>query len=63
MFKCISKYSAFTINALKEKYTYRFKVLMWYLSTLFNMLAQYYLWKSVYEEINGSFLGVSRDDQ
>ena len=60
MIEYISKYSAFTTNALKEKYTYRFKALMWSLSTLFNMLVQYYLWRSVYEEVNGNFLGVTQ---
>ncbi|HAU87623.1 MAG TPA: hypothetical protein DCW90_19670 [Lachnospiraceae bacterium] len=54
------KYSAFTSNALKEKYAYRFKALMWSLSTLFNMLVQYYLWKSIYEEVNGPFMGVAK---
>ena len=62
MIEYISKYSAFTTNALKEKYTYRFKALMWSLSTLFNMLVQYYLWRSVYEEVNGNFLGVTQEE-
>ena len=62
MIEYISKYSAFTTNALKEKYTYRFKALMWSLSTLFNMLVQYYLWRSVYEEVNGNFLGVTQGE-
>lgn len=60
MIEYISKYSTFASNALKEKYTYRFKAIMWSLSTLFNMLVQYYLWKSVYEETNGTFMGVSQ---
>lgn len=33
---------------------------MWSLSTLFNMLVQYYLWKSVYEKTNRTFMGVSQ---
>lgn len=60
MIEYVSKYSIFASNALKQKYAYRFKAVMWSLSTLFNMLVQYYLWKSVYEEINGVFLGVSQ---
>ena len=59
---CVSKYSAFALNALKEKYVYRFKAVMWSLSMLFNMLVQYYLWKAVYSETNGSFMGVSQDN-
>lgn len=58
----INKYSAFTSNALKEKYAYRFKAIMWSLSTLFNMLVQYFLWKSIYEEVNGSFMGVAKNN-
>lgn len=58
----ISKYSVFASNALKQKYAYRFKALMWSFSTLFNMLVQYYLWKSVYLELNGNFMGVSQND-
>lgn len=54
------KYNAFTRNALKEKYTYRFKAIMWALSSVFNMLVQYYLWKSIYSEVNGTFFGVSQ---
>lgn len=56
------KYGAFTSNALKEKYAYRFKALMWSLSTLFNMLVQYFLWKSIYEEVNGSFMGIEKSN-
>lgn len=58
----ISKYSAFAINALKQKYTYRFKALMWSFSTLFNMLVQYYLWKTIYFELNGTFMGIARNN-
>lgn len=58
----VSKYNAFTLNALKEKYAYRFKAIMWSLSMLFNMLVQYYLWKAVYNETNGSFMGVSQEN-
>lgn len=58
----ITKYSVFAINALKQKYAYRFKALMWSLSTLFNMLVQYYLWKSVYLELNGNFMGVAQNN-
>lgn len=62
MVSYISKYSVFAINALKQKYAYRFKALMWSFSTLFNMLVQYYLWKSVYLELNGNFMGVAQND-
>lgn len=33
---------------------------MWSLSTLFNMLIQYFLWQSIYKEINGDFMGINR---
>lgn len=56
----IYKYSAFTKNALQESYTYRFKALMWSISSVFNMLVQFYLWKSIYEEVNGDFMGVDK---
>ncbi len=55
---CIYKYGAFTSNALKRKYTYRFQSFMWSLSMLFNMLVQYYLWKSIYAETSGEFMGM-----
>lgn len=58
MLEYMAKYSVFTTNAIKEKYAYRFKAIMWSLSTLFNMLIQYYLWKSIYSEINGDFMGI-----
>ncbi|MGP1411997.1 MAG: ABC transporter permease [Peptoanaerobacter stomatis] len=58
----IAKYSAFAVNALKQKYTYRFKVLMWSFSTLFNMLVQYYLWRTIYSEVNGNFMGIAQND-
>lgn len=48
MFNALSKYEAFAFNALKEKYEYRFKSVMWFLSTLFNMLVQYFLWTEKY---------------
>lgn len=62
MVSYLSKYSVFAVNALKQKYTYRFKALMWSFSTLFNMLVQYYLWKSVYLELNGTFMGVAQNN-
>ncbi|WP_294349202.1 ABC-2 family transporter protein [uncultured Clostridium sp.] len=54
----LSKYYAFSSNAIKEKYAYRFKAIMWALSTTFNMLIQYFLWWTIYSETEGSFLGV-----
>lgn len=60
MFSTINKYSSFTTTVLKEKYTYRFKAIMWSLSTVFNMLIQYFLWSSIYDEINMDFLNVSK---
>lgn len=59
MFNALSKYEAFAFNALKEKYAYRFKSVMWSLSTLFNMLVQYFLWKTIYAESSGAaFMGI-----
>lgn len=50
MVNWLSRYGVFALNALKEKYAYRFKALMWSLSTLFNMPVQYFLWKTIYAE-------------
>lgn len=61
MLNTVSKYSAFTTNAIKEKYTYRFKALMWSMSTLFNMLIQYFLWQSIYKEVDGKFMGIDKE--
>lgn len=54
----LSKYYAFSSNAIKEKVAYKFKAIMWALSTTFNMLIQYFLWWAIYSETEGSFLGV-----
>lgn len=58
----ILKYGAFTNNAIKQKYAYRFKAVMWSLSTLFNMLVQYFLWKTVFEDSGSSFMGVTKGE-
>ncbi|MCB2295714.1 ABC-2 family transporter protein [Clostridium algoriphilum] len=59
MFDEIIKYSGFFQNAIKQKYAYKFKVLVFSISPLIFMLIQYYLWKAIFESNNGILFNVS----
>lgn len=60
VFHIVDKYSEFAKNALKEKYAYRFRAIMWSCSALVSMTIQYFLWISIYKEVNGDFIGVNK---
>ena len=59
MISILNIYSAFSENAFKERYAYRFASFIWSLSMIFNMLIQYFIWCAIYSETDGFFLGVS----
>lgn len=59
MFVGIMKYTGFFQNAIKQKYAYRFKALVFSISPLIFMLIQYYLWKAIFESNNGNLFNIS----
>ncbi len=59
MFDGIMKYTGFFQNAIKQKYAYRFKALIFSISPLIFMLIQYYLWKAIFESNNGNLFNIS----
>ena len=53
MLKEIRKYTGFVENAFKVEYAYKFRALIWSISSLIFMFIQYYLWKAIFTSNGG----------
>ncbi len=57
--RIIDRYIGFTLNALKELWAYRFRLLIWVLYDFTMIFVQYYLWTAVFANSGGSLSGIS----
>ncbi|GAB6089462.1 ABC-2 family transporter protein [Spirochaeta dissipatitropha] len=57
----IHTYSGFTLNAIKEMYAYRVRMLIWIVYDFIILFVQYYLWRAIFASSGGSLLEIGLD--
>lgn len=58
MIKDLEKYMAFTQNAIKEMYAYKFRALISVVGDFVFLFVEYFLWKAIFEANGGKFYNV-----
>lgn len=58
MIKGLTKYLAFTQNAIKEMYAYKFRAFISVIGDFVFLFVEYFLWKAIFEANGGSFYNI-----